>query len=100
MKDGKTTPSTVRLVVALLGFWPEYDVGRCYWTCIYIYGHSSLAAARSLPMAAGGCVLLGATMGAFDYSGQLTGEPGVTREERRLKFFKKPPPPLIDPVSQ
>ena len=51
-------------------------------------------------MAAGGCVLLGAAVGVFDYSGQLAGEPGMTREERRLKFFKKPPQPLIEPVSQ
>jgi hypothetical protein len=64
---------------------------------------SSLAAARSLPMAAGGCVLLGAAVGVFDYSGQLVGESGTTREERRLKFFKKPPQPLVkplEPVSQ
>jgi hypothetical protein len=30
MKDGKMTPSMVLLVVALLGFWPEYDVGSYY----------------------------------------------------------------------
>ena len=57
-------------------------------------------AARSLPMAAGGCVMLGAAVGVFDYSGQLVGESGMTREERRLRFFKKPPPPLVEPVSQ
>ena len=66
---------------------------------LYIYGHSSLAAARSLPMAAGGCVLLGAAVGVFDYSGQLGGETGMTREERRSKFFKKPPQPLVEPVE-
>ncbi|KAF8807344.1 hypothetical protein BYT27DRAFT_7189435 [Phlegmacium glaucopus] len=55
---------------------------------------------RSLPMAAGGCLFLGAAMGAFDYSGQLAGETGLTREERRLKFFKTPPQPLVEPISQ
>jgi hypothetical protein len=55
---------------------------------------------RSLPMAAGGCVLLGGAVGVFDYTGQLVGESGTTREERRLKFFKKPPQPLVEPVSQ
>jgi hypothetical protein len=51
-------------------------------------------------MAAGGCVMLGAAVGVFDYSGQLAGEPGMTREERRLKFFKRPPQPLVEPVPQ
>jgi len=55
---------------------------------------------RSLPMAAGGCIFLGATIGVFDYSGKLAGDPGMTREERRLKFFKTPPQPLVEPVSQ
>jgi len=55
---------------------------------------------RSLPMAAGGCVLLGAAVGAFDYSGQLAGDAGMTKEERRLKFFKRPPQPLVEAVSQ
>ena len=64
-----------------------------------INGHSSLAAARSLPMAAGGCILLGAAVGVFDYSGQLVGESGVTIEERRKRFFKKPPQPLIEPIE-
>jgi len=54
---------------------------------------------RSLPMAAGGCVLLGAAVGVFDYSGQLAGESAMTREERRLKFFKKPPQPLVEPLE-
>ncbi|KAG6856646.1 hypothetical protein H0H87_002236 [Tephrocybe sp. NHM501043] len=52
------------------------------------------AAARSIPMAVGGCVVLGAAMGTFDYSGQLSGEEGVTQEERRRKFFKQPLKPL------
>lgn len=99
MKDGKMTPSMVLRVVALPGFWPGYDVGHV--TDVYkIYGHSSFAPARSLPMAAGGCIFLGAAIGAFDYSGQLAGETGITREERRLKFFKTPPQPLVEPVSQ
>lgn len=44
--------------------------------------------------------MLGAAVGVFDYSGQLGGEPGLTREERRLRFFKKPPQPLVETVSQ
>ncbi|KAG5724653.1 NADH-ubiquinone oxidoreductase 21.3 kDa subunit [Termitomyces sp. T112] len=48
--------------------------------------------ARSIPMALGGCVVLGTTMGVFDYSGQLAGEPGITQEERRRRFFKQPSP--------
>ena len=51
-------------------------------------------------MAAGGCVFLGAAMGVFDFTGQLAGDPGMTKEERRLRFFKKPPQPLVEPVSQ
>ncbi|KAF8898805.1 hypothetical protein BD779DRAFT_1431821 [Infundibulicybe gibba] len=52
--------------------------------------------ARSIPMAVGSCVVLGAAMGTFDYSGQLVGEKGETREEKRRKFFKYPPKPLIE----
>lgn len=44
--------------------------------------------ARSLPMAIGGCAVLGAVMGAYDYAGQLAGEPGLTIEEKRKRFFK------------
>lgn len=74
---------------------------RCrFIVCYKFMGTQSLATARSLPMAAGGCILLGAAVGAFDYSGQLAGETGMTKEERRLKFFKKPPQPLVEPVSQ
>ncbi|KAG6912009.1 hypothetical protein DXG01_000257 [Tephrocybe rancida] len=46
---------------------------------------------RSIPMAVGGCVILGATMGAFDYSGQLSGQAGLTQEEKRRRFFKQVP---------
>lgn len=51
---------------------------------------------RSLPMAVGGCVILGAAMGTYDYSGQLAGETSVTKEERRRNFFKTPPKPIVD----
>ncbi|KAF8905523.1 hypothetical protein CPB84DRAFT_1676604 [Gymnopilus junonius] len=46
---------------------------------------------RSIPMALGGCVLLGGAIGAFDYSGQLSAS-GETKEERRKRFFKQPKP--------
>lgn len=39
-------------------------------------------------MAIGGCAVLGAVMGAYDYAGQLAGEPGLTIEEKRKRFFK------------
>ncbi|KAF8971378.1 hypothetical protein BDZ97DRAFT_1237459 [Flammula alnicola] len=54
---------------------------------------------RSLPMALAGCALLGGAIGTFDYSGQLAGDMSATREERRLKFFKTPPKPLVEPAS-
>ncbi|TFK41222.1 hypothetical protein BDQ12DRAFT_733532 [Crucibulum laeve] len=56
--------------------------------------------ARSLPMAIGGCAVLGAAMGTFDYSGTLVGEQGASREERRKAFFKSPPKPLIEPAAE
>ncbi|KXN83868.1 NADH-ubiquinone oxidoreductase 21.3 kDa subunit [Leucoagaricus sp. SymC.cos] len=43
---------------------------------------------KSLPMAIGGCVVLGAVMGGFDYAGHLAGQPGLSMEEKRKKFFK------------
>ncbi|KAG5642448.1 hypothetical protein DXG03_002758 [Asterophora parasitica] len=52
--------------------------------------------ARSIPMAIGSCVVLGAAMGTFDYSGHLTGEKGETQEDRRKRFFKQPPKPLVE----
>ncbi|KAG5638652.1 hypothetical protein H0H81_011204 [Sphagnurus paluster] len=46
--------------------------------------------ARSIPMAIGSCVVLGAAMGTFDYSGHLSGDQTETLEEKRKKFFKQP----------
>lgn len=57
-------------------------------------------AARSIPMAIGGCAVLGAVMGTFDYSGQLTGEKGVSFEDRRKAFFKPPKEAIVDGASQ
>ncbi|KAF9040559.1 hypothetical protein BJ165DRAFT_1490782 [Panaeolus papilionaceus] len=54
---------------------------------------------RSLPMALGGCVLLGGTIGAFDYGGQLGGNSQLTKEERRQRFFKTPPKPLVEQAA-
>ncbi|TFK77155.1 hypothetical protein BDN72DRAFT_807649 [Pluteus cervinus] len=51
--------------------------------------------ARSIPMAVGSCAVLGAAMGTFDYSGQLAGETNASKEERRQRFFKQPPKPII-----
>ncbi|CAA7258690.1 unnamed protein product [Cyclocybe aegerita] len=50
---------------------------------------------RSIPSAIGGCVVMGAIMGAFDYSGNLFGEV-LSKEERRARFFKTPPKPFLD----
>lgn len=47
-------------------------------------------------MAVGGCVMLGAAMGTYDYSGQLAGETSITKEERRKRFFKTPPPAIVE----
>ncbi|KAF5356198.1 hypothetical protein D9756_004112 [Leucocoprinus leucothites] len=43
---------------------------------------------RSIPAAIGGCVVLGAVMGGYDYAGQITGSPGLSWEEKRKRFFK------------
>lgn len=50
---------------------------------------------RSLPLAIGTCVMLGAVVGGFDYTGQMMGDP-ISREERRKRFFKTPPKPLVE----
>jgi len=50
---------------------------------------------RSLPLAVGTCAMLGAVVGGFDYAGQLIGDP-ISKEERRRRFFKTPPKPLIE----
>ncbi|RXW13713.1 hypothetical protein EST38_g12135 [Candolleomyces aberdarensis] len=50
---------------------------------------------KSLPVAFGGCAVVGGAMGIFDYSGQLSGVQ-ESREERRNKFFKKPPKPIVE----
>jgi len=51
-----------------------------------------------MPMALSSCVFLGAVIGGYDYAGQLAGDP-TSREERRKKFFKTPPKPLIEVES-
>jgi len=53
---------------------------------------------RSLPLAIGTCAMLGVVVGGFDYTGQMMGDP-VSREERRKRFFKTPPKPLIEVES-
>ncbi|KAL0951269.1 hypothetical protein HGRIS_007983 [Hohenbuehelia grisea] len=55
--------------------------------------------ARSLPMAIGSCAVLGAAMGTFDYAGELRGEVGETKEEKRKRFFKQPKPLADAPVE-
>ncbi|PPQ87029.1 hypothetical protein CVT25_000006 [Psilocybe cyanescens] len=54
---------------------------------------------RSLPMAIGGCAFLGAAIGTFDYTGQLSGST-ETKDERRKRFFKSTPPPLVEAASE
>ncbi|GLB36096.1 putative nadh-ubiquinone oxidoreductase 21.3 kda subunit [Lyophyllum shimeji] len=56
--------------------------------------------ARSIPMALGSCAVLGAAMGTFDYCGQLTGDASLSAEERRKRFFKQPPKPLVDATAE
>jgi hypothetical protein len=53
---------------------------------------------RSLPLAVGTCAMLGVVIGGFDYTGQLMGDP-TSKEEKRKRFFKTPPKPLIDVES-
>jgi len=53
---------------------------------------------RSLPLAIGTCAVLGAVVGGFDYTGQMTGDQ-TSREEKRKRFFKNPPKPLIEANS-
>ncbi|KAI0032724.1 hypothetical protein K488DRAFT_85552 [Vararia minispora EC-137] len=51
----------------------------------------------SLPVGAASCALMGVSVGTFDYAGKLlTGDPSLTYEERRKRFFKQQPsaPPL------
>lgn len=54
---------------------------------------------RSLPAAITGCALLGGTMGVIDYAGSITGDRSISKEEKRNRFFKHTPPPLIDSSS-
>ena len=48
--------------------------------------------ARSIPVAIASCAVIGAAMGTFDYAGELVGDQGTTKEERRQRFFKQPKP--------
>jgi hypothetical protein len=56
--------------------------------------------ARSLPVAVASCAIVGGVVGTFDYAGRLAGDPSETKEERRRKFFKKPPMPLVQPPTE
>jgi coenzyme F420-reducing hydrogenase gamma subunit len=46
-------------------------------------------------VAIGTCAMLGAVVGGFNYAGQLIGDP-TSQEEKRKRFFKNPPKPLIE----
>ncbi|OJA16269.1 hypothetical protein AZE42_00147 [Rhizopogon vesiculosus] len=50
--------------------------------------------ARSIPVALGSCVVLGAAMGTFDYAGEIAGRSKEEKEEKRRKFFKSVPQPV------
>jgi len=43
---------------------------------------------RSLPAALGGCLVLGAVVGGYDYAGRMAGSPEISLEEKRKRFFK------------
>ena len=47
---------------------------------------------RSVPIAIASCAVLGAAMGTFDYGGKSLQGSIETKEERRKRFFKHPPP--------
>ncbi|KAI0788487.1 hypothetical protein C8Q75DRAFT_854469 [Abortiporus biennis] len=48
--------------------------------------------ARSLPMAIASCAVLGAAVGTFDYGGKNIAGDAESKEEKRKRFFKNPPP--------
>jgi hypothetical protein len=52
--------------------------------------------ARSIPIALGACAFMGATIGAYDSARTPDGERPLTKEEKRMRFFKTPPKPLVD----
>jgi len=52
--------------------------------------------ARSIPVALGACAFMGATIGAYDSARTPDGERPLTKEEKRMRFFKTPPKPLVD----
>jgi hypothetical protein len=85
--------STDSLVDVPLGFWQACGVR---FPLPFLYSHVAyLCTEKSLPIAFGGCAVIGGAMGIFDYSGQLSGVQ-ESREERRNKFFKKPPKPIVE----
>jgi hypothetical protein len=51
-------------------------------------------------MAFASCAVLGTAMGTFDYAGQLVGDKGTSKEEKRRQFFKQPPKPLIQTTTE
>jgi len=87
--------STVLLLDVLPVFWLESNV-----RAKFVFGwkdHLLMTSTigRSLPLALSSCAILGAVVGGYDYAGQLAGD-ATTTEERRKKFFKTPPKPLIE----
>ncbi|KAH9837197.1 uncharacterized protein C8Q71DRAFT_757148 [Rhodofomes roseus] len=49
---------------------------------------------RSIPIAVASCAVMGAAMGTFDYGGKSLQGSLETKEERRKRFFKNPPPTM------
>jgi len=65
-----------------------------YHTASLIHSPHLPTSARSIPVALGSCVVLGAAMGTFDYAGEISGRSKEEKEEKRKKFFKSVPQPL------
>ncbi|OCH96081.1 hypothetical protein OBBRIDRAFT_361625 [Obba rivulosa] len=55
--------------------------------------------ARSLPMAVASCAVLGTIMGTYDYTGREFVGGNESLEERRKRFFKRPPPTEFVPAA-
>ena len=54
--------------------------------------------ARSLPVAVASCAVMGTIMGTYDFAGKELVGRNETIEERRQRFFKRPPPTEVVPA--
>jgi len=78
--NGATGACAAGFLAGLRSMFPRH--------CLHASDIYKVLTERSIPSALGGCLVLGAVVGGYDYAGRMAGSPGISLEEKRKRFFK------------